>query len=284
MFDCWSEIKKLEGRTLFVLAQRKLFDVVEVSDTFVVVRPHLHNKLRPIPRDQVEGACKELLSKGKITRIRIQQAHSEFHPAFVAALLANLPGMTYTIKPITIHHQEFQPQEKAPLAAKKQPPPPADMPPAPPIAGAFRDRASFGKRMEFVVIAELLRRGYDVYQTLVDDQGIDCVVRLEKDSAPGYLDIQIKARSKDIDPAYAAFFAAMDIPNPRPNYFFIFYSEQVDTFWFVPSLDLAKIAIQNRTGKNKGKYSINFCRRQAGRAAPDPKFARYQNAFHLLDC
>lgn len=41
----------------------------------------------------------------------------------------------------------------------------------------FRSSASFGKRQEFGAIAELLRRGYDVYVTLVDDQQIDGVVR-----------------------------------------------------------------------------------------------------------
>lgn len=44
---------------------------------------------------------------------------------------------------------------------------------------SYRSTASFGKRQEYVVIAELLRRGFDVYQTLVDDQGIDCVIRQE---------------------------------------------------------------------------------------------------------
>jgi hypothetical protein len=58
----------------------------------------------------------------------------------------------------------------------------------------FRHSASFGKRQEFGAIAELLRRGYDVYLTLVDDQGIDCIIR----QGPGsYFDVQIKARSKE---------------------------------------------------------------------------------------
>jgi len=56
----------------------------------------------------------------------------------------------------------------------------------------FRDSASFGKRQEYTVIAELLRRGFDVYATLVDDQGIDCIIRLNEKK---YIDIQIKARS-----------------------------------------------------------------------------------------
>lgn len=40
-----------------------------------------------------------------------------------------------------------------------------------------RSTASFGKRQEYIAVAELLRRGFDIYMTLVDDQQIDCVVR-----------------------------------------------------------------------------------------------------------
>ncbi|WP_157210500.1 hypothetical protein [Turneriella parva] len=46
----------------------------------------------------------------------------------------------------------------------------------------YRDTASYGKRQEYMAVAELLRRGFDVYMTLVDDQGIDCIVRLNCNS------------------------------------------------------------------------------------------------------
>lgn len=59
----------------------------------------------------------------------------------------------------------------------------------------YRDAASFGKRQEFVAIAELLRRGFDVYLTLVDDMQIDCVIRQDVKGEPVYLDVQTKARS-----------------------------------------------------------------------------------------
>jgi len=85
------------------------------------------------------------------------------------------------------------------------------------MARAFRSTASFGKRQEYVVIAELLRRGFDVYQTLVDDQGIDCIIRLDDQGGLRYIDLQIKARSKDCDPNNAGRFAAIEIVNPRPN-------------------------------------------------------------------
>jgi hypothetical protein len=79
--------------------------------------------------------------------------------------------------------------------------------------GDFRSSASFGKRQEFVAIAELLRRNFDVYLTLVDDQQIDCVIRQEKDGELRYLDIQIKARSKEAK--NAGRFSAMEIRNPH---------------------------------------------------------------------
>lgn len=62
----------------------------------------------------------------------------------------------------------------------------------------FRSSASFGKRQEFSAIAELMKRNYDVYLTLVDDQQIDCILRLEREPYPVYVDIQIKARSKQL--------------------------------------------------------------------------------------
>ena len=51
--------------------------------------------------------------------------------------------------------------------------------------------------MEFVIIAEMLSEGLDVYTPLIDDNGIDAVVRKPDGS---FVEIQIKTRSKDINP------------------------------------------------------------------------------------
>jgi hypothetical protein len=146
----------------------------------------------------------------------------------------------------------------------------------------FRSSASFGKRQEYIAVAELLRRGHDVYMTLVDDQQIDCVIRQEKEGQLRYLDIQIKARSKDANPRNAATFAVMEINHPRANYFFIFYSEQADCYWVIPSLELIQEARQNKTGQNKGKYSIRLTSVVKGGVNPRPRFKKYENAFDLL--
>lgn len=102
----------------------------------------------------------------------------------------------------------------------------------------YRSSASFGKRQEFIAIAELLRRKFDVYLTLVDDQQIDCIIRQEKSGQLWYLDIQIKARSNDAH--NGGLFAALEIRQPREHFYFIFYSEQAHTYWVIPSLRIGQ--------------------------------------------
>jgi hypothetical protein len=146
---------------------------------------------------------------------------------------------------------------------------------------AYRSSASFGKRQEYIAVAELLRRGHDVYMTLVDDQQIDCVIRQEKNGKLRYLDIQIKARSEGAK--NPGTFSAMEIRQPRENFFFIFYSEQADTYWIVPSLELIKEANKNKSGDNQGKYRIVFTNENKSGATPRPRFRKYENAFALLE-
>jgi hypothetical protein len=148
---------------------------------------------------------------------------------------------------------------------------------------SFRSSASFGKRQEYIAVGELLRRGFDVYMTLVDDQQIDCIIRQEQNNHLHYLDIQIKARSKDAAVNNAATFTAMEIRHPRENFYFIFYSEQADTYWIIPSLELVEMARQNKTGQNKGRYSISFTNVTKDGARPRPRFKDYENAFCLLE-
>ena len=129
-------------------------------------------------------------------------------------------------------------------------------------------------------MAELLKRGYDLYMTLVDDQQIDCIVRLPG-NPPSYVDIQVKARPKEAKSAGT--FSAMTIREPRKNFLFLFYSEACDTYWVMPSLDVVERANRNKTGKNTGKYSIVFCNKNvAGKCIPRPKWREYQDAFDRL--
>lgn len=141
----------------------------------------------------------------------------------------------------------------------------------------FRHSASFGKRQEFGAIAELLRRGYDVYVTLVDDQGIDCVVR----QGPGrYFDVQVKARSASVTSRNAAFFPQLKIAEPRENYIFVLYAEAIGergTYWVIPSLHLVrpKFGLTIKSGPRKGYYRIKL----NNELRPRPKYAAYVDAW-----
>ncbi len=118
----------------------------------------------------------------------------------------------------------------------------------------FRHSAGFGKRIEYWVLAKMLKEGLDLYVPLVDDFGIDAVLRKEDGS---FVEIQIKARSKSSKLGDGARFSAIS-HDFRPNYFFVFYSEKLEQFWIMSSEDFIKEASQNKTGNNKGKRSICF--------------------------
>ena len=122
----------------------------------------------------------------------------------------------------------------------------------------FRHSAGFGKRIEYKLIGDMLMEGLDVYLPLVDDHGVDCVVKTDDGT---FLEIQIKARSMEVAEKDAALFAAI-IHEPTSNFFFVFYSERLDTMWILSSEEFLRECITNKTGKNAGKHSIwfNGCR------------------------
>ncbi len=119
----------------------------------------------------------------------------------------------------------------------------------------FRHSAGFGKRMEYWIIGQMLREGLDVYVPLVDDFGIDAVIRKQDNQ---FVEVQIKARSKNVVAGDAALFAAIDHASPRANYYFLFYSERLDKTWIMSSEQFIAEAVQNKTGINKGRRSIWF--------------------------
>ena len=152
---------------------------------------------------------------------------------------------------------------------------------------AYRDSASYGKRQEFKTIAKLIEKGFDVYSTIIDDQGIDCIIRI---SSKRYLDIQLKARSIDKcmlkDRGY---FPQLSIVEPRDNYFFILYSEQADSYWVLPSNDIVNMAKKGgfnvsemKSGANKGRYSVRVA---GAKCNPLPQFEKYrnENGFNQLE-
>ncbi len=137
----------------------------------------------------------------------------------------------------------------------------------------FRHSAGFGRRMEYWLIGQMLREGLDVYVPLVDDFGIDAVVRKQDNQ---FVEVQIKARSRTVVQGDAALFAAIVHPEVRNNYYFVFYSERLDATWIMSSEQFIAEAIQNKTGKNAGKRSIWFNGTKNGVEYPKARYEQYR--------
>ena len=138
---------------------------------------------------------------------------------------------------------------------------------------SFRHLAAFGKRIEYYIIGLMLKEGLDVFLPMVDDDAIDVVIK-RPDSK--FVEVQIKARSRDVKFGDAGLFAA--IPHEyRPNYWFVFYSERMDKMWILSSAEFIKEAVQNKSGKNFGKRSIWFNGKntKASTEHVKPQFQKY---------
>ena len=103
--DLWNEIKNLEGKIIRTLLQQKPFEVVEVRDKAVIIKPFVRGIKRRVPRKEIEGAYRELISLGQISRSQFKALHSTWNLAFVAAMLAELPHVTHTIRPIILYYK-----------------------------------------------------------------------------------------------------------------------------------------------------------------------------------
>ena len=118
----------------------------------------------------------------------------------------------------------------------------------------FRNIASFGKRIEYWIIGKMLMEGLDVYIPMVDDHGVDCIIK--KDDGT-FIEIQIKARSKEVNDGDASLFSAIT-HEKTDNYYFVFYSERLETMWIMTSEEFLNECVTNKKGKNQGKHSIWF--------------------------
>jgi hypothetical protein len=141
---------------------------------------------------------------------------------------------------------------------------------------SYRNTASFGKRQEFIAISELLKRGFDVYLTLVDDQGIDCVIKINENL---YLDIQIKTRSKIAK--NSNHFGPYDI-NPWENYFYILYMEETNNYFVLPTYILIDIFRDNKSGKNIGKFSLKIPKTNKSSKHEILEKYKNENGFNIL--
>lgn len=87
--------------------RRKPFQVVEVTEHTVIIVPIETGKQRPVQREGIERAYRRLIVLGSLTRSEIMKEFSPFNPAYVAAMLAELPNQFSTgvrSEPLNTHY------------------------------------------------------------------------------------------------------------------------------------------------------------------------------------
>lgn len=132
---------------------------------------------------------------------------------------------------------------------------------------SFRHSAGFGKRMEYNLVGQMLMEGLDVYLPLVDDHGVDCVIKKEDGT---FIEVQIKARSNEVAEGDAALFAAIT-HEKKDNFYFVFYSERLEMMWILSSEEFLNECVTNKNGKNAGKHSIWFNGKKTDRKTGEKK-------------
>jgi hypothetical protein len=114
----WEMVEGLVGRELRTLHEHNPFTVDEVRERRVGITVGTTGNPRTIRREEIELAWERLVKEGTISRVDIHRQFSSFNPAFVAAILAALPGVTHRTEPIRL----FYGREGEPEAAPETPP------------------------------------------------------------------------------------------------------------------------------------------------------------------
>ena len=125
-------------------------------------------------------------------------------------------------------------------------------------------KQSLGKSTELLITSLLLDEGREVWLPTVDDHGVDLIIKTRefnnevggtKAQHHEYQEVQIKSVSGTREALFV-----FDLKQAKPNYWFIFYVKNINTFWLINSMDIAEPGAfpQNKTGKNVGKYNISL--------------------------
>jgi len=111
----WGEVGKLVGHEgLTTLDQQNPFRILEVSETSLQILVGRTGHRRTIRREEIEDAWQHLVSQRELSRSEIHAHYSEVNPAYVAAILAALPGVTHKTDPIRLFYSIVPPSVEVP--------------------------------------------------------------------------------------------------------------------------------------------------------------------------
>jgi len=110
MSQLWPRICSLGGRELKTLVRGNPFRVKDVQGDRVVLSPVVNGKPRTIARQTLEEAFSALLERRELTGQQIAWEFSSFNAVYITALLAALPDVAVSTRPVRLifmGHQLF---------------------------------------------------------------------------------------------------------------------------------------------------------------------------------
>lgn len=101
----WPQIEALKGKTIHSVDQKKAYTVADVTQDLAILHVHDGGKDRKIERVQLEPFWRKLTATGELSISDLKQVYT-FNHSPAAALLAALPGVTTTTRPIHLYFRE----------------------------------------------------------------------------------------------------------------------------------------------------------------------------------
>jgi hypothetical protein len=128
----------------------------------------------------------------------------------------------------------------------------------------------FGKYVEHHIISLMLREGLDVYLPVMDNHGVDMVVKRPDGK---FAEVQIKARSKGTK--CPGFFPDIRFEKPRSYFWFVFFIARFDAMIVLSSREFNTLSGGERMRKREGVRQIRFDGRIEGEPYIQSKYQKY---------
>lgn len=132
----------------------------------------------------------------------------------------------------------------------------------------------YARRMEFLIISRFMAEGFKCFQTVADDDGTDYAI---KSKSGNFYELQIKARKLNTGETGICKKGSgrFQVKNPvnRPNYYYIFFVEQINTMWCISAQEYLQLCSRHKSGKNMNQ---TFMTLTSPKGKPRPKFKQYE--------
>lgn len=128
----------------------------------------------------------------------------------------------------------------------------------------------FGKHVEHHVISLMLKEGLDVYLPVMDNNGVDMVVKRPDGR---FVEVQIKARSEGAK--CPAFFPDIRHDGPKSRFWFVFYIAHFDAMIVLSSREFLHHSVTAKKGRKDWSRQIRFDGRIEGKPCIQLKYHKY---------